>query len=882
MIFTYQVKPQLQIVGRVVLFTIFVFFTLTINADTLWTDVGLTQASQQSRPASSFKLLPDKYRLLTLNDDQMKLQLGFTDNKLKSLKMNQQKANVTSTVLATVLPTPFTSKTNLKKIQLPKPDGTSLNLTLSDYKVMADELASKYPEIKTYRVDSRLNDGIYGVLDFTTQGFHAMLFMKDGSRFFIDPRMSDQSRFYISYYDKDYHPTGKAPHTCNIKKHNHKKFKRTESNKILQRSGDTLKTYRLAMTATGEYTNFHGGTTADALSAMTTTINRVNSIYERDLAVKLELVTNNDQIIYTNAGSDPFTGNSSGAMIGENQTNTDAVIGTGNYDVGHIMSTGGSGLASFGVICAANVKARGVTGIGQPIGDSFDIDFVSHEIGHQFGGDHTFNGTKNACGGGNREASTAFEPGSGVTIMAYAGICGNDNLQANSDAMFHIGSINQMSTFIDDNSGGGSCGVDSPLNNSTPIVNAGADYTIPANTPFELIGAAMDADGDNLSYSWEQIDTGQASDANVDTQDNAIFRTFLPLNNASRTFPKLSDILSNTTSLGEILPVAARPLNFSLAVRDGHGAVKKDDIIITVENSSGFKITSHNVQQSLTSPFQQLAWDIAGTAGAPINCATVRLFLSTDGGVNFTDLLGATTANDGSENVILTSGIMTSNARFKVKCDNNIFFDISDTDLTLNIQADISASTPILSNLGTNNVADPGEVIDIIIPLDNQTPSSITNLNGTISSSVNNVVIPDADSSYPDLASNTQADNVVPYKLQIPATLACGSNLPITLNASYISGGSQSKQFDFDISTGAMSNETETNANTLNIPDDSPAGIDSVIAVSGAGLVANPNITIDVDLTHTYRGDLNIKLTSPQGTTVQLKTTLALMGRVIG
>ncbi len=353
--------------------------------------------------------------------------------------------------------------------------------------------------------------------------------------------------------------------------------------------------------------------------------------------------------------------------------------------LGMSFSTGGGGLAALGVICNNGSKARGETGLGSPVGDPFYVDYVSHELGHQFDGDHTFNGSTGSCSGNNRNGSTAYEPGSGSTIQAYAGICGAQNLQSNSDDYFHTISFDQIRNHTRTGSGS-SCAVATATGNAAPDPDAGTGgFTIPAETPFELTGSATDANGDTLTYNWEQFDLGPAGAPSGSSPP--FFRSWPATTSPTRIFPRLSDLLNNTTVIGENLPTVSDTLNFRMTVRDnraGGGGVDYDTISFDVSADAGpFLVTSPNTAVTWAGGINHsVTWDVAGTASAPVSCANVDILLSTDGGQTFSTTLLTNTPNDGSQPTPIPN-VATTTARIKVKCSDSIFFDVSNTNFTI-------------------------------------------------------------------------------------------------------------------------------------------------------------------------------------------------------
>ncbi|QYZ66358.1 MAG: hypothetical protein OI74_08935 [Gammaproteobacteria bacterium (ex Lamellibrachia satsuma)] len=575
-------------------------------------------------------------------------------------------------------PLEFTSSQG-SELSLPMPNGTMQRFRLELSPILAPELAARYPEITTYQVHGVDDPGASGRLDMTPQGFHGMITSTAGT-VFIDP---DGSGGYRAYYKGDYVLAqrgmgAESGFACAVDGDQQTALR--SDGDTAQRTSGQRRNYRLALAATGEYTQFHGGTKISALSAMVTAINRVNQIYGRDIAVQFILVAGNDRIIYTDGASDPYPdpNNDLSDFLTPNRTNLDNVIGSANYDIGHVFSTWiGGGVAFLDSVCDSDLKGGGVTGGSAPIGDAFYIDFVSHEIGHQFGADHTFDGTAGACAG-NRIPVTAVEPGSGSTIMSYAGICNPENLQLNSDATFHGVSIGQMVAFST-LGGGSSCGTLASSGNTAPTANAGAAFTIPKSTPFALTGSALDPELDTLSYQWDQMDPG-----------SPLFRSYLPKDTPVRNFPRLSYQLTWAPGeIGEILPTVSRTMRFRLTARDGNSGVDEADLVVTVDGGTGpFDVNGGvlNIAGNYPGGFAQtINWAVGGTGGSCPQVEISLLSFSADGSTycdhNDDAVLNlGTFPNTGSASPILPNSLV-ARGRVRVACSNNIFFSLSDADI---------------------------------------------------------------------------------------------------------------------------------------------------------------------------------------------------------
>ena len=601
-------------------------------------------------------------------------------------------------------------------LSLPMPDGSFVRFHIEESPVMDAELVALYPQIKSYRGQG-VEDGTATVrFDWTPLGFHALI-LSNGQAVSILPPNRNDLEVYASFFDQG------AAFECAV----------NEQNKVNPGSpdgpnvpvGPTLRTYRLVVAATNEYCVLLGGNTAaGTIASINTFLNGINAIYERELSVHMNLV-NAPTVIYAgdtvncggvacNGANDPYTNGNTTTMLNQVRPDLQAKVGTVNYDLGHVLGTNSGGVAFFGVVCLNSAcgdvggppdacKGGGVSGMASPAGNAGSVGLWAHELGHQFGADHSFNGTNGSCGGGNRSATTAYEPGSGTTIMSYAGICTTDDVSFSKDLRFHSGSFAQMSNFITAG-GGAACAVSTATGNNIPTVSAGSPFTIPRNTPFILTATGTDADpGDvpNLTYVWEQIDAGGTLYFNPPYGDQVgdpvsttrpLFRVFPVIKGKTRTFPSLTYILNNANTppgtiggfqTAESLPSVGRTMNFRVTARDnraGFGGVNDSSVAITVDGASGpFAVTAPNGGGTLSGA-QNVTWSVNNTNLAPIFAANVQITLSTDGGFSFPITLAASTPNIGTAAVVIPNGIVSTTARVKVEAIGNIFFDISNAN----------------------------------------------------------------------------------------------------------------------------------------------------------------------------------------------------------
>lgn len=577
------------------------------------------------------------------------------------------------------------------QIKLPTADGLIHTFSLVNYNLLHPDLQKSYPEIKALYGISIDDATMTIVADYSpTYGFRAVISQPGVGKTYIDHFQRNDLNHRVVYYRKDYQRFSNW--SCGVEGSGIRNDEDLQGNRSLLIGDCLFREYRLALACTGEYAAFHGGTVAGALAAMNTTMNRVNGVFAQEIAIRCVIIANNTNIIYTNSATDPYTNTNGSTMLGQNQTTCDGVIGSANYDIGHVFSTGGGGVAYTPSVCNNSIKAGGVTGSGAPVGDPFDIDYVAHEMGHQLSANHTQN---NSC---QRNTATAMEPGSASSIMGYAGIC-SPNVQLNSDENYHATSLQEIKTFLIGN--GSTCDIPvAGYNNAPPNISAPSNnttYNIPISTPFALTMTATDPNGNGIIYGWDQMNNNTATMPPAATNTvGPTFRFLEPTSNPTRYFPNLSAILAGNLvgapyggSNWEVVPSVARTMNFRGVARDvtpmSASCNSEVDVIVnTISGTTAFKVTGLDVSTTwLETETRTITWNVGGSNAGTVNTPNVSILMSYDGGLTFPVTLVASTSNDGSHPITVPTGITTT-ARIMVRAVGNIFFDINDANIIVN------------------------------------------------------------------------------------------------------------------------------------------------------------------------------------------------------
>lgn len=590
------------------------------------------------------------------------------------------------------------------EISLPTLDGKIEKFAVYSFPVVVKELADQY------QLGSYVGVGIDDPSKFlrfsvAPNDFQSMI-IKDGNYEFIEPQNTDKTVYGV-------HPKSnksKGGFVCTTDENKLSKqeianlytagssFKNQPTN-FAKSSDKKYRTMRLAISVTGEYTAFNGGTVAGALAAINATMTRVNGVFEKDFALHLN-VQNFPGIIYTNAASDPYTTN----LNSELQQTLTANVGEPNYDIGHLFNAAGNdgNAGCIGCVCTSPTtaepegKGSGYTQSTSPVGDNFDIDFVAHEMGHQLGANHTFSMNLEGTG-------VNMEPGSGSTVMGYAGITGpNNDVQPHSDAYFHIASIVQ----VQQNLASTTCDVENTIANNPPVIADLPAYNIPKGTAFVLTASATDAENDPLTYSWEETDdaTTPINKNNLGmTSSGASFRSAVPNTSPVRYFPSLTSVLNgvlnNSTNTWESVSMVPRTTNFVVTVRDNNPTANQQQTAfkaqgIIVGNDGPFKINTTQVYHNVSSP---VTWDVSNTNAAPYNSANVKIDYTTNNGTTWT-VLSATTANDGAENFNFPVALNGQNIKLRISSIGNVFYAVKQILVTTAANCDGSAPTNVITN----------------------------------------------------------------------------------------------------------------------------------------------------------------------------------------
>jgi hypothetical protein len=613
-------------------------------------------------------------------------------------------------------------------LTLPRPDGSYSRFEIVESPIMEPALAKRFPAIKNYRGKGLDDQSAVVRFEKTRLGLHAMVLSASGA-FFVDGIGKGEGALYVSY-SKSSLPADPDEFACLHIFKPSDDYQRDRETTLSPPSPTprpmpqatpqswspgVLRTYRLAVAATHRYVEAiqslrdpsepEVDALEGALIAINRTIDRVNLIFENDVGIRLLLVNDEPNIIHVDAANDPYDEGEQDQKLRElNQAQLTEHIGDANYDVGHLFlappkAFGGSAQPSA---CSPFFKAWGLTGSPHPTGNAFDVQYVAHEIAHQFGASHSFDGNTKGCED-NRNSETAYEPGSGSTIMGYSSatlICGPETIQDTADPYFHAISLEEIRAFVTNTTdeGGNFCAQKLETGNRfAPQVNAGSDFKVPSQTPFALtVESSSDGDGDPLTFTWEEFDRGPRKPhpeiPGDDMKKRPLFRSRPGSTATIRILPAMNFIMNPPTIyVAEVLPAKTRTMKFRVTARDGRGLYGFDETSIKVVSGR---------QSAPVGPFavsnpgagavwrrgstQSINWSVARTDLTQINCTRVRILFVVRGDEGHPIVLAADVPNNGTAQVTLPNDLpLTTMGRIKIEAIGNIFFAVSNSDIQI-------------------------------------------------------------------------------------------------------------------------------------------------------------------------------------------------------
>ena len=813
----------------------------------------------------------------------LKINLNHLERSLRSVPMEDSPGAATPAI-----------------VSLPNPDGGFDRYAIVRTQMLAPELAAAVPSFRTFsgrRVD---NARISVHMDITDLGIRAQFKGPDGFWAFIDPVSKGDTSHYVAYYAKDVNVL--AGGTCLT---HGEAEESTEEIVSPAASGAQLRTFRMVVATTGEFTQFYGGTPSSGMSAVTTAVNRLNQIFEPSFSIRFQLIANNLSFIYTNPNADPYDDTDIVGMLSEN---SNALAGiASSFDIGHVFGTNGGGVANLGVVCTAN-KARGVSSNFGPVFGGINAPAealtFAHEVGHQFNMPHTWNGLGGNCSVSQWGTTNAAEPGAGCSIMSYGGICDpSQNYNDGTDRLpfFHAASAARINRFVEATA---TCHVPTDTNNVIPVITPLTNRVIPAGTPLQFVAVAVDPDSTDLTYQWEQLDVGPQVSLEVgDNGSSPLFRSFGPSASPVRTIPRLTDLIAGTVGVADSPPTTSRLIRMRCTVYDnrlGGGAQQDTTVKLQVYAGAGpFEVTFPRLTTDRMAGNSIVRWDNAGTNSPPVSTPNVRILLSLDGGANFDTVLAASVPNTGSALVTVPS-VSTTTARIKIEAIDNYFFAITKTNFRIepgNNAAAFDRGAPaitILDNAGNGNnngQADPGESsILLFLPIRNLTSQFAIVVSGQLSSLTSTVAIqPGGDFvPYGNVNALATATNAGPFIISVSSLHPCGEPIHLRMSVGSLVFPDRSI-IDFTIPTGTAQSlgaplTFPSSGTEIAIPDADTNGISVPIVVTTGGLVGDIRVIIGgencagnsnalsntVGLNHDRIGHLRMSLVSPIGTEVLL------------